>query len=50
MSVGNATLFETDKPVRVLVVDDSAFMRFTITKHLNEQPGIQVIGSARDGY
>ena len=49
MSVGNAILFETDKPVRVLVVDDSAFMRFTITKHLNEQPGIQVIGSARDG-
>ena len=38
-----------NKPVRVLVVDDSAFMRFTITKHLNEIPGIQVIGSARDG-
>lgn len=36
-------------PVRVLVVDDSAFMRFTISKHLNETPGIQVVGTARDG-
>ncbi|MCE1254710.1 MAG: chemotaxis response regulator protein-glutamate methylesterase [Anaerolineae bacterium] len=35
--------------VRVLVVDDSAFMRFTISKHLNETPGISVIGAARDG-
>lgn len=36
-------------PVRVLVVDDSAFMRFTISKHLNETQGIQVVGTARDG-
>jgi two-component system chemotaxis response regulator CheB len=36
-------------PVKVLVVDDSAFMRFTITKHLNEYPGITVLGSAKDG-
>jgi two-component system, chemotaxis family, protein-glutamate methylesterase/glutaminase len=36
-------------PVKVLVVDDSAFMRFTITKHLNEIPGITVLGSAKDG-
>lgn len=35
--------------VKVLVVDDSAFMRFTITKHLNEIPGITVLGSAKDG-
>jgi two-component system chemotaxis response regulator CheB len=35
--------------VRVLVVDDSAFMRYTITSHLSEYPDIQVIGSARDG-
>jgi two-component system, chemotaxis family, protein-glutamate methylesterase/glutaminase len=35
--------------VRVLVVDDSAFMRFTISKHLNETAGIQVVGTARDG-
>jgi two-component system chemotaxis response regulator CheB len=39
----------TEKPIRVLVVDDSAFMRFTITKHLGEHPEILVIGSARDG-
>ncbi len=36
-------------PVRVLVVDDSAFMRFTITKRLNEAEGIHVVGAARDG-
>ena len=36
-------------PVRVLVVDDSAFMRFTISKHLNETPGLIVVGTARDG-
>jgi two-component system chemotaxis response regulator CheB len=36
-------------PVKVLVVDDSAFMRFTITKHLNDIPGIVVLGAAKDG-
>ena len=36
-------------PIRVLVVDDSAFMRFTISKHLGEAGGIQVVGAARDG-
>lgn len=36
-------------PVRVLVVDDSAFMRYTISNHLNEHPEIQVVGMARDG-
>ena len=36
-------------PVKVLVVDDSAFMRFTISKHLNEFPGITVLGVAKDG-
>jgi two-component system chemotaxis response regulator CheB len=35
--------------VKVMVVDDSAFMRFTIAKHLNEIPGLTVIGTARDG-
>ncbi len=37
------------QPIRVLVVDDSAFMRFAITKHLNESNGLLVVGSARDG-
>ncbi len=35
--------------IRVLVVDDSAFMRFTISKHLNDAAGIQVVASAHDG-
>lgn len=35
--------------VKVLVVDDSAFMRFTISKHLNDIPGIQVVATAVDG-
>jgi two-component system chemotaxis response regulator CheB len=38
-----------NQPVRVLVVDDSAFMRLTIAKHLEADPGITVVGSARDG-
>jgi two-component system, chemotaxis family, protein-glutamate methylesterase/glutaminase len=37
------------KTIKVMVVDDSAFMRFTIAKHLNMTPNIQVIVSARDG-
>ncbi len=36
-------------PVRVLVVDDSPFMRYTIAKHLAAVPGIVVVGSAQDG-
>lgn len=40
---------QSDAPIRVLVVDDSAFMRFAITKHLNEASGILVVGAARDG-
>lgn len=32
-----------------MVVDDSAFMRFSITKHLNSTPNIQVIVTASDG-
>ena len=36
-------------PVRVLVVDDSAFLRHTITKHLEADPEIAVVGRAHDG-
>ncbi len=36
-------------PVRVLIVDDSAFMRFTLSKRLAETPGLAVVGCARDG-
>ena len=37
------------KPIRVLVVDDLAFMRFSITRRLNQTPGILVVGAAHDG-
>ncbi|KPL84152.1 hypothetical protein SE15_02995 [Thermanaerothrix daxensis] len=40
---------EANSPIRVLVVDDSAYMRFTITRYLSEVPDIQVVGVARDG-
>ncbi|MCX7680732.1 MAG: chemotaxis response regulator protein-glutamate methylesterase [Anaerolineae bacterium] len=36
-------------PVRVLVVDDSAFMRLAISKRLETDPEIVVVGTARDG-
>lgn len=36
-------------PLRVMVVDDSAFMRFSITQQLAEDPQIQVVGSASNG-
>ena len=36
-------------PVRVLVVDDSAFMRHTLAKHLEADPEISVVGRAHDG-
>lgn len=37
------------KPVRVLVVDDSAYSRRSICKILEEIPGIEVVGFAVDG-
>jgi two-component system chemotaxis response regulator CheB len=36
-------------PVRVLIVDDSAFMRNALGKMLSSDPGIEVVGTARDG-
>src|SRR5262245_46920203 len=38
-----------DKPIRILVVDDSAFNRQTITALLEGVPGFQVVGRAGDG-
>ncbi|MDC0335619.1 chemotaxis response regulator protein-glutamate methylesterase [Pseudodesulfovibrio sp.] len=35
--------------INVLVVDDSAFMRKAISTMLDKDPGIKVIGTARDG-
>lgn len=39
----------TQKKVRVLVVDDSAFMRVALEKMLQEHPDIEVVGSASNG-
>lgn len=36
-------------PIRVLVVDDSPFMRKSLQKMLEGAPDIQVVGTARDG-
>ena len=36
--------------IRALVVDDSAYARVNISKHLNADPDIEVVGTARDGF
>ncbi len=36
-------------PIRVLVVDDSAFARKVLREILSATPGIEVVGAARDG-
>ena len=38
-----------NRPIRVLVVDDSVFMHHTLTKNLEADSGITVMGKARDG-
>lgn len=35
--------------IKVLIVDDSAFMRSALTRMLSEDPDIEVVGTARDG-
>jgi len=35
--------------IRVMVVDDSAFVRKVVTVMLNQDAGLEVVGSARDG-
>ena len=40
---------ESSNPIKVMVVDDSAFMRFTIAQQLNESSELQVIGAASNG-
>ncbi|MFH1540071.1 MAG: chemotaxis response regulator protein-glutamate methylesterase [bacterium] len=35
--------------IKVLVVDDSKYMRFVLTKILKEDPEIEIVGEARDG-
>lgn len=43
------SLMEPSRTIRVLVVDDSSFMRQTISSILNNADGIEVVDSARDG-
>lgn len=38
------------RKVKVLIVDDSAVVRQTLTQILNEDPGIEVMGAAADPY
>jgi two-component system chemotaxis response regulator CheB len=51
MSLNPSTSLEviTPRPVRVLVVDDSAYMRHIICKHLEAAPGLTVAGVAHEG-
>jgi two-component system chemotaxis response regulator CheB len=37
------------KTIRVLVADDSAFMRQTLKRMIQEEPGMELAGTARDG-
>ena len=37
------------KPIRVLVVDDSAFVRMAVARMLRSEPDIEVAGTAVDG-
>jgi len=43
------TIPQQGKKIRVLVVDDSSFMRMAIKSILGRDPGIEVIGTAVDG-
>jgi two-component system chemotaxis response regulator CheB len=49
MSYVNADPPPVGKIIRVLVVDDSAFVRKTMRRMLSRSPFIEVVGAARDG-
>ena len=36
-------------PIRVLIVDDSAFMRHALSRLINESPRLEVVGAAANG-
>ncbi len=38
-----------DRPIRILIVDDSAVIREIINDYISEAPGLEVAGKARDG-
>ena len=39
----------TETPIRVVIVDDSAFMRHVLRRMLERSPGIEIAGAAKDG-
>lgn len=49
MTKHNVHARQTDNEIRVLVVDDSFFMRSLIRKFLESDPAIRVVGTARNG-
>lgn len=49
MQCDTASIAGTGRSIKVLVVDDSAFMRYLITKQLTSDAAIEVVGAARDG-
>jgi len=47
---GSFDMTQAPKPIRVLVVDDSALVRQLLSAILNEDPDIEVVGAASDPY
>jgi two-component system, chemotaxis family, protein-glutamate methylesterase/glutaminase len=39
----------SEAPIRVVVVDDSAFMRHVLRRMLERNPGVEIVGAAKDG-
>jgi two-component system, chemotaxis family, protein-glutamate methylesterase/glutaminase len=48
MNLGMTSSGRSEKPVRVLIVDDSAMIRKVLTIGLSADPGLRVIGAASD--
>lgn len=40
----------TSRPIRVLIVDDSALVRRILTELMSSEPGIEVVGTAGDAF
>lgn len=49
ISSANPVTSDPSPLIKVLIVDDSAFMRYSITHHLEGNTKIQVIGTAKNG-
>src|SRR6266536_2376322 len=49
LTVGSARNAPAQRPIRVLVVDDSVLMRQAVRRILSTDPGIEVVDIARDG-